>query len=604
MSVTSLDPVDKRIEALEHQLEVQNMRIKAIQDIGTALSSTLNLDTLLSLIMDKITTLMDADRSTLFLLDEDKAELWSKIAQGSEQKEIRITIGEGMAGWVARTGQTLNIKDAYKDSRFNQDVDKATGYRTTSMLCQPIRNHRRKIIGVMQVLNKHSGYFTVEDEKLLAALTSQAAISIENSKLYLNVVGKNIELLDTQERLRSRMAEIDLLYQIEKDMNRELRLDVLLDTLLRQACEAIPSSVAAVVIREPQGYRLFVYPSINKDGELEYERYMDADTPCLAAKVANTGELVMDNDVSDNDDLVSMVCTSLGLELESTLCVPVLSGDDCMGALQLINSKRQPQSVYTDGDLKLMTVLAGQVSSAVLLALAREEELNESRLSAIGQALSGVLHDLKTPMTIIGCNAQLMAEEEAESDRQSLASGIMRQLLALKSMTAEILSFARGESNLLIRKLFVSQVMNEVEEVLLQEFMGRDIELVVELEYKDEIRADEGKLKRAIYNLARNAREAMPKGGKFTVRSSHAEDNDHIKLTFTDTGDGIPSDIRHNLFESFVTSGKANGTGLGLAIVKKIVEQHGGQITYDSVVGQGTSFDLWLPRLSVRKPSS
>src|SRR5690606_4952828 len=109
-------------------------------------------------------------------------EIWSKVLQGARMKELRLKIGEGIAGWVAKTGKSVNIKDAYRDQRFNQNVDNETGFQTRSCLCQPIRNHERKIIGVVQVLNKHEGYFTVEDENLLSAISSQVAVSIENSK--------------------------------------------------------------------------------------------------------------------------------------------------------------------------------------------------------------------------------------------------------------------------------------------------------------------------------------------------------------------------------------------------------------------------------------
>ena len=113
---------------------------------------------------------MTAERSTLYLLDEDRGELWAKVAQGEDDREIRFPVGAGLAGWVAKTGQSINIKDAYQDPRFNNYVDERTGYRTHSIICQPIRNQRRKIIGVVQVLNKQKGYFTIADEQLLSAL--------------------------------------------------------------------------------------------------------------------------------------------------------------------------------------------------------------------------------------------------------------------------------------------------------------------------------------------------------------------------------------------------------------------------------------------------
>src|ERR671928_894496 len=100
---------------------------------------------------------MQADRSTIFLIDEKRGECWSRVAQGAEINEIRFPVGVGIAGHVAATGETLNIPDAYDDPRFNQEVDRRTGYRTRSILCMPVINKTGRCIGVTQVLNKFDG---------------------------------------------------------------------------------------------------------------------------------------------------------------------------------------------------------------------------------------------------------------------------------------------------------------------------------------------------------------------------------------------------------------------------------------------------------------
>src|SRR5436309_1979844 len=123
-------------------LEEQRKRAM-VQEIGAALSSTLDLDRLLALIMDRVTHLLAADRSTLYVLSDDGNELWSKVAQagGGELQEIRLRVGEGIAGWVAQSGEVVNIADAYADERFQQEVDRRSGYRTRSILCMPLRNN-------------------------------------------------------------------------------------------------------------------------------------------------------------------------------------------------------------------------------------------------------------------------------------------------------------------------------------------------------------------------------------------------------------------------------------------------------------------------------
>ena len=127
-------------------------KLTALLEVGKAMASERNLDRLLQLILGEVTRVMEAERSSLFLVDRDRNELWSKIAQGLEVREIRIKIGMGISGYVAQTGKTVNIPDAYADPRFNQETDHRTGYRTRNILCAPMRNKHEEVIGVLQVL--------------------------------------------------------------------------------------------------------------------------------------------------------------------------------------------------------------------------------------------------------------------------------------------------------------------------------------------------------------------------------------------------------------------------------------------------------------------
>eukprot|EP00002_Diphylleia_rotans_P039768 TRINITY_DN9309_c0_g1_i2.p1 TRINITY_DN9309_c0_g1~~TRINITY_DN9309_c0_g1_i2.p1 ORF type:complete len:1089 (+),score=218.61 TRINITY_DN9309_c0_g1_i2:44-3310(+) len=158
-------------------------KISVLLEVAKQLSSELDLTVLCRTIMMKAKELLEADRCTLFLVDEKTKELWSKVADGSS--EIRIPMTMGIAGHVASTGQTLNIPDAYLDPRFNPDVDRRSGYKTKSILCMPIRNARGAVIGVTQMINKLDGtFFDEADEQLLYAFSSQASVSLENSKLF------------------------------------------------------------------------------------------------------------------------------------------------------------------------------------------------------------------------------------------------------------------------------------------------------------------------------------------------------------------------------------------------------------------------------------
>ena len=156
----------------------------ALVNIGQAVAAEKNIDLLIKKIAEETKTALNADRCTVYMYDKEHNELYSKVATGLDTKELRIPADKGLAGHVLLTGETINIKDAYKDKRFNPDVDKKTGYRTKTILCMPIKNFNQEIIGVFQVLNKFDEYFTPDDEDLLVAIASSAGISLENAQLF------------------------------------------------------------------------------------------------------------------------------------------------------------------------------------------------------------------------------------------------------------------------------------------------------------------------------------------------------------------------------------------------------------------------------------
>ncbi|OGU66512.1 MAG: hypothetical protein A3C56_03005 [Ignavibacteria bacterium RIFCSPHIGHO2_02_FULL_56_12] len=160
------------------------LKLRRLIDAARNVNSTLDLDLLLQIILDAALKTVDAEGGTLYILDEAKHELWSKILRGSKLVEIRLPVGRGIAGTVAASGESLRIDDAYLDPRFNPEFDARSGYRTRSILCLPVRNKDGRTIGVLQLLNKREGVFTQEDEELISALSVHSALALENARFY------------------------------------------------------------------------------------------------------------------------------------------------------------------------------------------------------------------------------------------------------------------------------------------------------------------------------------------------------------------------------------------------------------------------------------
>lgn len=159
-------------------------RLEYLIEASKQLNSTFDLDTLLAIILRLSLKNLESERGTIYLIDEEKKELWSKVLKGAKLVEIRLPVGTGISGHVAKTGKTVILKDVAKDKRFYSGIDKKSGFQTKTMLCMAMRNRARKIIGVFQIINKKKGEFSEEDKLFLAAFSDHAALAIENARLY------------------------------------------------------------------------------------------------------------------------------------------------------------------------------------------------------------------------------------------------------------------------------------------------------------------------------------------------------------------------------------------------------------------------------------
>ncbi|HEV7553996.1 MAG TPA: GAF domain-containing protein [Kofleriaceae bacterium] len=580
------------VRSLEAALRREQKKVALVQEVSRALSQEGDLDTLLILIMDKVTELMEADRSTLYLVTEDGSQLWSKVLQGEKRVEIRLEVGEGVAGWVAKAREVVNIPDAYADQRFQPSFDLKSGYRTRSILSVPMLGALGQLVGVLQVLNKHDGPFTTPDEELMTALASQAAIAIENARLYHSIVAQNHQLSRARRDLERRTRELDALYEVEKELSAALDLDDLLSRILAQAITVLNGGAGSIALVDPDGSLRFSTVQGPAAPRL-IERTLPHGTGLLGWSIAHRTPIVVDDPAKDPRHAAD-VAKEIGVSPQHMLVAPLIEGDDVIGGIEIIDQRRMIRDgdgAWGDDDLKLLTLIASRAAGAIGMARRRSEQSNRDRLASIGRMLAGLLHDLKTPMTIISGYSQLMAASDDAEQRDKYVEQIQRQFDLLTGMTREVLAFARGDTDLVVRKVYVNRFTEELTTQLGAATGGRGIDFEVEARYDGIAYFDEQKLLRVFHNLASNAIDAMPEGGHLTV--SVELDGDELVWSVKDTGPGIPPEVHAKMFELFAT-GKKGGTGLGLAIVKKIVEDHHGSIRCDTGPS-GTTFVIRLP---------
>ncbi len=585
-----------RVAELESELAREREVTSALREVGLALGATLDLDRLLELILEKITVVVGADRATLYLLDEAKDELVSRLAQGNTVKQIRLKVGEGIAGHVGRTGKTLLVNDVYNDPRFNPHYDHVSGYRTRSTLAVPMKNHLGRTIGVVQVLNKVQGDFTAVDSDVLSALATQAAVSIDNSRLFLSVTQKNKQLLETKEQLEHRVRDLKLLFDLESAMGRAASLDALFSGVLSQALRACEARAGAFAMRDPDTglCTLYVMDGPKRRVVRAYPMRWGQGFTGFAMK---ENEAFLTNDARRDPRFDSALDDVLGFPCATVVAAP-LEGEDGepMGAVALYD-KADPRG-FTEEDRALLLLIAANAATAVMLHTTRDAREREERLTTIGRLLSGVIHDLKTPLGVISGYVQMMQQTDSRAQRDQYAELVLRQFDAIGAMQKDVLEFARGEKSVLVRKVYLATFFEDVRAQLETQLARQRVELVIDLQDRGTARFDEGKIMRIVHNLARNAAEAMnekgERGGRFTI-TAKKDAHGALVMTFADTGPGIPKEIAPRIFQSFVTGGKKGGTGLGLAITKRIAEEHGGTIGVRSS-SKGATFKLRLPQ--------
>ena len=197
----------------------QNERFSQLCEVGKIITAEIDLKVLFPLVMDQTNIIMGIQRSSVFLHDEEKNELWSLVATGMEEFEIRIPSNSGIAGWVFQQQQSLLINDTYGDRRFDVGVDCKSGFKTENILCVPLVNCKGFCIGVLQALNSKNGKFVQTDNTFLSAISDYVAIALDNARLY-NDSKKHSQ--DLEEQIAINESLVKLKNQLTKFVPRSV----------------------------------------------------------------------------------------------------------------------------------------------------------------------------------------------------------------------------------------------------------------------------------------------------------------------------------------------------------------------------------------------
>lgn len=286
------------------------------------------------------------------------------------------------------------------------------------------------------------------------------------------------------------------------------------------------------------------------------------------------------------------------------------------GSMSALNGSRHFASAYALDEVDLleigkdlfleMATAQPQVMYNLVVALSQtlgetghsfvdlmDNSLRQNHLTAIGSAASKIMHDIKSPLTVIVLTAQLI--ESIFSDSAEFTESIVKQAQLVDELVRETLDFAKGNhSEPLIQKVDLDAFFKDLRDTYGPSLKSREIDILVENKCTAAVYFDESKIRRVLLNLIKNSSEAMTEPGKIRISANLA--SNWLQISVTDSGPGVPGNVADRLFEPFVSSGKTNGTGLGLPICQKLVEEHQGHLDYSPVKPHGSRFSLRLPQ--------
>ncbi|NHZ72253.1 MAG: GAF domain-containing protein [Aquificales bacterium] len=386
---------------------------------------------------------------------------------------------------------------------------------------------------------------------------------------------------------------LEKLLEISTRLSSTLKLDELLALMMTVSVELTNTEAASILLVEQRTGQLHFVAS---SGSFVPENIVVPLDSSIAGWVVRNGRSLILDDVQADDRFYASVDEDLEFHTSSMLAVPLITNKGVIGCLEVIN--KVDDSHYSSQDVALLEALASQSAVAILNA----------RLFNQSDLLAEIMHELKTPLMAITTASELLARPELpENKRTDVVVMIQRETKRLSRMTKEFVDFARLESgrmHLEMKPVDLAEVVADVVGLSLAQAEARPVELVVDcasdlpdVSGSPCLLGDRDRLQQVLLNLISNGIKYNQKNGRLAIIARRQQN--HVYLAVADTGQGIAPEAVEHLFERFYrvpgSEGKAEGSGLGLAITQKIVEEHNGRISVDSILGKGTTFTIELP---------
>lgn len=564
------------------ELKKRYDRLNLLFQVSNVIHSTLDSQEALQLILREAVRVMRASSGSVILVNPTTGflEIHASIGLAASATRLKLRVGEGITGWVARTGKPARVGDVKHDPRYVIVQPK-----TRSELAVPLEV-AGEIRGVLNVDSNRENAFTESNQELLQSLATQAAKVIHNTWLH--------------EQLRVKAQLFESLVSVGQAINSTLNLDEALQVITREACQLMNAKMCSLLMVDATGEWLELRASFGAGKDYINKPRLSMTESLLGTVVRRKKPMQVDNvQISGRYQNVEVARRE---GLVSLLSVPLVFAGESIGALNVYKAETHS---FSNEEIRILSALAELSGLAIEKArlyeriVDMEEELRRNeKLSAIGLLAAEVAHEIRNPLTVMKMMFHSLDLKFPANDPRSRDAKIMGEKMEhLNKIVEQILNFARTTEPR-FAPVNLNELIDDLALLVRHKLRNQNVEFIRKLAPNlPLIEGDAAQLEQVFLNLTLNAVEAMPNGGTLTITSRAVSENE-LRVEFKDTGEGMSRQQQQHVFSSLLSTTKPKGTGLGLALVKRIVETHRGRLEIKSKIGKGTTLTVTFPTIT------
>ncbi|HEX2696085.1 MAG TPA: GAF domain-containing protein, partial [Anaerolineales bacterium] len=586
-------------------------QLSTLNDVTRQLTSTLELEPLLQNILESAVSILNCEAGSFFLVDEQTNELIFRVTVGPVAKDLlgqRLPAGSGIVGRAVSMHGPVIENDVNRASDWNGDVSKQTGFVTRALMAVPLQV-KDNVIGVIEVINRRDGLpFVEEDQTLLTAFAGQAAVAMENARLYTL----------TDQELAARVEELSVMQRIDRELNASLEMDRAMRITLEWALRQSNADAGLIGMLEESKLRVVAQQRYENYLGNYQEQLMPLDIPALKAAVESglPQRVLFDTPVlqgaqgggrdASNADMSGDIPSHLLPAARVQIVIPIRREASVIGLLMLESSSESQE------DLAFLN----RLSDHAAIAISNAQLYGEVQRANVAKSdfVSFVAHELKNPMTSIKGYTELLAGgavgtiNEMQTNFLNTIRSNVERMSTLVSDLNDNSKIEAGRLRLDFKPVEVNDLVDEV--VRSTKRQAEDKKQTIQAELPPQLPkvwGDRIRLGQVLINLVSNANKYTQEGGTVVVGAEATQNRwdaegagNVVHLWVKDDGIGISPEDQQKIFQKFFRSEdqkarESPGTGLGLNITKSLIEMQGGRIWFESEFRKGTTFHFTVP---------